>query len=117
MQNSIIYATRKNILVEAENTIIAQEAKIAEYEQLKDPHVLHVNLLRGFPAKLSEERLLHLLGSENALNQQIAKLKAENARLTEWIGQEGLNANVCTRNILGKICANCNCGKKQLTHF
>lgn len=35
----------------------------AQWEKLRDPDVLHVNLLRGLPAQLSNEQLLHLLGA------------------------------------------------------
>ena len=31
--------------------------------------------------------------------------------LKSWIKEEGLRSNVCTKNILGKICENCQCGK------
>ena len=31
--------------------------------------------------------------------------------LRSWIKEEGLRSNTCTKNILGEICANCQCGK------
>lgn len=53
--------------------------QILEWKKLLDPHTLHINLLRGFPAKLSEEQLLHLLGSEHPLilgGKRMANLEA-----------------------------------------
>lgn len=53
---------------------IALRAQVAEWERLRDPSVLHGNLLRGVPAKLSRELILHLAGdapitpSPNAIN-------------------------------------------------
>lgn len=39
-----------------------QAAKLEEWEKIKDPVVLHKNLLRGFPAQLTPDMLKHLLG-------------------------------------------------------
>jgi len=36
----------------------------AQWEKLCDPVILHANLLRGLPAQLSKEQLLHLLGTD-----------------------------------------------------
>ena len=37
-------------------------AVVAEWEKLCDPCILHANLLRGLPARMSREALLHLIG-------------------------------------------------------
>lgn len=36
--------------------------EVKEWRKLKDPANLHANLLRGFPAKLTQEQLNHLAG-------------------------------------------------------
>ena len=38
-----------------------EHCKPAEWEKLKDPQTLFVNLNRGFPAQLTHDHLLHLL--------------------------------------------------------
>jgi uncharacterized protein YodC (DUF2158 family) len=38
------------------------DEKLEAYRKLENPVVLHANLIRGFPAMLSKEQLLHLLG-------------------------------------------------------
>lgn len=38
------------------------EAALAEWEKLKDPVTLHINLLRGFPATLTADMLRHIAG-------------------------------------------------------
>lgn len=35
--------------------------------------------------------------------------------LREWIRAEGEMHNFCTRNILGEVCKDCNCGKREIT--
>jgi len=50
--------------LKAENE--ALKANIAEWEKLKDPNTLYINLLRGFPSTLSAEQLLHLKGNKYA---------------------------------------------------
>lgn len=40
------------------------QAELDEWRKLRDPKVLHVNLCRGFPAKLTAEQLLHIAGDE-----------------------------------------------------
>ena len=42
----------------------ALQARLAEWEKLKDPVALHVNLLLGFPCQLDRETFLHLAGQE-----------------------------------------------------
>jgi hypothetical protein len=60
-------------LSDHEASIRAKDAEIAEWRKLLDPAVLHANLVRGVPAKLTREQLLHLLGDD----AEIAALKAE----------------------------------------
>lgn len=43
-------------------------------------------------------------------------LRNEIKRLSEWIAQEGRRTNICTRDVLGRVCDGCRCGKaKQVT--
>jgi hypothetical protein len=37
-------------------------AELAEWEKLRDPSILHANLLRGLPAQLDRDKFLHLAG-------------------------------------------------------
>ena len=37
-------------------------AELGEWQKLRDPVVLHVSLLRGFPSKLARETFIHLAG-------------------------------------------------------
>lgn len=66
--------------VEAEMRILtnppAAEVTLADWEKLRDPTTLHVNLLRGFPAKLSREQLLHLAGDPPAAPSAEDKIRA-----------------------------------------
>lgn len=49
---------------EAADRITELEAELAEWEKLKDPINLHVNLLRGVPCQLDRmQHLLHLAGA------------------------------------------------------
>ncbi len=49
---------------EAADRITELEAELAEWEKLKDPINLHVNLLRGVPCRLDRmQHLLHLAGA------------------------------------------------------
>lgn len=36
---------------------------------------------------------------------------AEIQRLREWIATEGTNSDTCTRNVLGRVCDGCRCGR------
>lgn len=64
----------------AKHRIEKLEATIAEWEKLKDPIVLRANLLRGFPARLTTEQLVHIAGDEVqravAASQQAAEPRA-----------------------------------------
>lgn len=53
-------ALRENALVKFE--LAKLRLVVAEWEKLRDPVNLHANLLRGLPAKLSTEMLLHIIG-------------------------------------------------------
>lgn len=65
--------------------IEAQQARIAEWETLRDPNVLHANLLRGIPAKLSADQLLHIAGDKyQAMAARIAELEAKAGAGNEW---------------------------------
>jgi hypothetical protein len=46
------------------------QAELAQWRMLSDPAALHVHLLRGIPARLSRDHLLHLLGSEDPVFAQ-----------------------------------------------
>jgi len=52
------YGTLGALLAEIEKL----RAELFEWQALRDPHVLHSNLLRGLPAQLSREQLRHVLG-------------------------------------------------------
>lgn len=43
--------------------ILELRKEIEQWEALKSPDVLHANLLRGTPATLSRDQLIHLLGN------------------------------------------------------
>lgn len=47
-----------------DNTIL----ELAAWKKLKDPQILHANLLSGRPAKLSPASLLHLVGAGECSN-------------------------------------------------
>jgi hypothetical protein len=54
----------------------------AKYEKLNDPVILHANLLRGLPARLSKEQLIHLLGTD-APAQQVTAPTAKAESITD----------------------------------
>ncbi len=54
-------ATPDASAITAGNGQQAQEP-VSELEKLRDPAVLHANLLRGFPALLTTEQLWHIIG-------------------------------------------------------
>ena len=57
------------------------EAELAEWEKLKDPINLHVNLLRGVPCRLDRmQHLLHLAGATD-----YDDLKAANAKMRKCL--------------------------------
>lgn len=61
-----------NLAIEAEQALQGVQppeadlqAELDEWRKLRDPKVLHANLCRGFPAKLTAEQLLHIAGDES----------------------------------------------------
>ncbi len=46
-------------------------------------------------------------GAFNAMR----KAKREIERLRAWIEEEGKRTDTCTRNVLGKTCEQCRCGR------
>jgi hypothetical protein len=56
---------------EAAKEIERLRGQVAEWERLRDPANLHINLLRGIPCKLDRAAYLHLAGDEppNAAHQ------------------------------------------------
>lgn len=81
--DAMAQSTVKKLLAHAE----AQQARInelAEWETLRDPHVLHVNLLRGIPAKLSADQLLHIAGEKyQAMAARIDELEEQRDHLLQ----------------------------------
>jgi hypothetical protein len=54
---------------ESELTVMCWDAaealtELEEWRKLRDPVTLHVSLLRGIPARLSRETLLHMAGAD-----------------------------------------------------
>ena len=50
---------------------------------------------------------------ERLRSRNVAKTLAVAVRsYADWIRDEGVRTNVCTRNIIGEICQQCECGKK-----
>jgi hypothetical protein len=45
-------------------------AELAEWEKLRDPSILHANLLRGLPAQLDRDKFLHLAGDAAMAQKQ-----------------------------------------------
>lgn len=51
----------------AADEIAALRAEVAEWQKLRNPAVLHANLLRGLPARLDAATYLHLGGHDQLL--------------------------------------------------
>lgn len=67
------------------------EAELAEWEKLKDPINLHVNLLRGVPCRLDRmQHLLHLAGATD-----YDYLKAANAKMSDELETERIRLAAC----------------------
>lgn len=74
-------ATIHRTMNEAADRITELEAELTEWEKLKDPINLHVNLLRGVPCKLDRiQHLLHLAGATD-----YDYLKAANAKMRKCL--------------------------------
>lgn len=67
---------------EKERADRAEEA-LVEWYKLKDPASLHVNLLRGIPARLTTEQLLHIAG--DGAQALAARQAPDLSKLTAWI--------------------------------
>lgn len=65
---------------EAATVIQRQKLALLEWQKLRDPVVLHANLLRGIPARLTLNQALHLIGDDA---DRIAEIEAENLRLKQ----------------------------------
>jgi len=52
---------------EAADEIERLQAELATWRKLADPQTLHANLLRGLPARLTREQVLHLAGADDLL--------------------------------------------------
>lgn len=57
----------------AADAIERMSAELAQWRKLRDPAILHVNLLRGLPAQLTREQAMHLCGDDL---QRMAELEA-----------------------------------------
>lgn len=69
------------LINEAAERITELESQLAEWEKLKDPINLHVNLLRGVPCRLDRmQHLLHLAGATD-----YDDLKAANAKMRKCL--------------------------------
>ena len=55
-----------------------KQEPVAEWEKLKDPQTLFVNLNRGFPAKLTHGHLLHLLNKTEQAEQEPVAIMSPN---------------------------------------
>ena len=55
----------------------AEQQPVAEWEKLKDPQTLFVNLNRGFPAQLTHDHLLHLLNKTEQAEQEPVAWRAK----------------------------------------
>lgn len=56
---------RETFVETLENMLIEAKA----LRTLQNPEDLHINLLRGFPTKLSHRQMLHLIGAGECSNQ------------------------------------------------
>ena len=63
---------------EAATVLQRQKLALLGWQKLRDPVVLHANLLRGRPARLTQNQALHLIGDDA---DRIAEIEAENLRL------------------------------------
>lgn len=84
-----------------EDAILSREAAAeirrlrAEVEPLRDPAMLHANLLRGFPATLTQEQRLHLVGSAKIDEIRADGFRAGIEAAARWHDEK---ADFCARN-------------------
>ncbi len=76
------------VLLEAKMEIERLRAELAEWQKLRDPAVLHANLLRGLPAQLDAATYLHLGGHDQLLAAERDRLRAMADALTELVALE-----------------------------
>ena len=70
-------------------------AELAEWHKLRDPVSLHVNLLRGVPARLDAALYLHLGGHDQLMD---AERKAAWNAVNAFIKPGDLGGNGCDQN-------------------
>jgi len=80
---------RGNILCENDNSVVDESVykELEDWRKLKDPVTLHINLLRGHPARLSPEQLEHLLGTNNTWMERAIRAE-EKLKMIELINQQ-----------------------------
>ncbi len=75
------------------------KAQLAEWEKLKDPINLHVNLLRGVPCKLDRmQHLLHLAGATD-----YDDLTAANAKMRKCLESIAEHHDKCLKSTAWKV--------------
>ena len=65
----------------AADEIARLRAELAEWHKLRDPVILHVNLMRGMPARLDRATFLHLAGGAPPFEQEVGRLDAKDAEI------------------------------------
>ena len=85
--------------------IDAQATELAEWHKLRDSNALHINLLRGMPARLTTEQLLHIAGDKyQSMAARIAELERDAARY-RWLTQDAHIGECFTdRGVVLEIC-------------
>jgi hypothetical protein len=63
----------------------------------------------------SADRSAAMLAKMDRLRGQMERLTAERDALRDWVNDAGLQMNICTRNILGKVCEYCQCKHRKAT--
>ena len=58
----------------------------------------------------SQPKVVERLRSRNVAKTLAAAVRS----YADWIREEGVRTNTCTRNILDEICPECECGKKGI---
>lgn len=57
--------------IPAHEELVKLQKEVSEWRKLKDPIVLHINLLRGIPARLTQDMLRHIAGDFNEAQKEI----------------------------------------------
>lgn len=64
--------------------------------------------------KLRNSKRHHIgLGDVRLTLAQQQALSYRFETLRQWIEGTGVQCDICTRHILGKVCSNCRCGKSE----